>query len=54
MANLLLAAAVSGRDILAASRWSVSPRDDEPAMLLREPGYAPPAGAVAGVVDMQV
>ncbi|WP_217706116.1 hypothetical protein [Verrucosispora sp. NA02020] len=31
VANLLLAAAVSGRDILAAYRWAVSPRDDEPA-----------------------
>ncbi|GAB3866619.1 hypothetical protein GCM10029963_79220 [Micromonospora andamanensis] len=52
VANLLLAAAVSGRDILAAYRWAVSPRDDEPAMLLREHGFDLPADAVSGVVNM--
>ncbi|MBW4700368.1 type IV secretory system conjugative DNA transfer family protein, partial [Micromonospora sp. RL09-050-HVF-A] len=52
VANLLLAAACSGRDILAAYRWAVSPRDDEPAMLLREHGFALPGDAVAGVVNM--
>ncbi|RAO26085.1 hypothetical protein ONO23_05488 [Micromonospora noduli] len=52
VANLLLAAACSGRDILAAYRWAVSPRDDEPAMLLREHGHALPADAVSGVVNM--
>ncbi|MFG1892102.1 type IV secretory system conjugative DNA transfer family protein [Micromonospora sp. NPDC049051] len=52
VANLLLAAAVAGRDILAAYRWAVSPRDDEPAELLREHGYDLPADAVAGVVNM--
>ncbi|MGC5033799.1 type IV secretory system conjugative DNA transfer family protein [Micromonospora sp. DT229] len=52
VANLLLAAAVSGRDILAAYRWAVSPRDDEPALLLRDRGFDLPADAVAGVVNM--
>ena len=52
VANLLLAAACSGRGILAAYRWAVSPRDDEPAMLLREHGFALPADAVSGVVNM--
>jgi type IV secretory pathway TraG/TraD family ATPase VirD4 len=52
VANLLLAASVSGRDILAAYRWAVSPRDDEPALLLRDKGFTLPADAVAGVVNM--
>ncbi|WP_025620530.1 type IV secretory system conjugative DNA transfer family protein [Salinispora cortesiana] len=52
VANLLLASAVAGRDILTAYRWAVSPRDDEPATLLREHGYDLPADAVAGVVNM--
>lgn len=52
VANLLLAAAVAGRDILTAYRWAVSPRDDEPATLLREHGYDLPADAVSGVVNM--
>ncbi|MHA4948708.1 hypothetical protein ACX27O_15415 [Micromonospora sp. SD19] len=50
--NLLLAAACSGRDILTGYRWAVSPRDDEPAMLLREHGFALPADPVSGVVNM--
>lgn len=52
VANLLLAAAVAGRDILAAYRWAVNPRDDEPALLLREHGLGLPADAVAGVINM--
>ncbi|WP_434740672.1 type IV secretory system conjugative DNA transfer family protein [Micromonospora sp. SH-82] len=52
VANLLLAAAVGGRDILAAYRWAVSPRDDEPALLLRDNGLPMPADAVSGVVNM--
>lgn len=52
VANLLLTAACSGRDILAGYRWAVSPRDDEPAMLPREHGFAQPADAVSGVVNM--
>ncbi|WP_331461096.1 type IV secretory system conjugative DNA transfer family protein [Micromonospora tarapacensis] len=52
VANLLLAAAVSGHDILAAYRWAVSPRDDEPALLLRDRGFDLPGDAVSGVVNM--
>ncbi|MEV0732372.1 TraM recognition domain-containing protein [Polymorphospora sp. NPDC050346] len=52
VANLLLAAAVSGRDILAPYRWSVDPRDDEPALLLREHGYDLPAASVTGSLNL--
>jgi len=52
VANLLLAAAVSGRDILAPYRWAVNPRDDEPALLLRERGFGLPGDAITGVVNM--
>src|SRR5205085_1407699 len=36
VANMLLAAAASGGSIIDAYRWSVSPRDEEPATLLAE------------------
>jgi type IV secretory pathway TraG/TraD family ATPase VirD4 len=51
-ANLLLAAAVDGRDILAAYRWAVNPRDDEPALLLRKHGFPLPADSVSAVLNM--
>ena len=52
VANLLLAAAVAGRDILAVYRWAVNPRDDEPALLLRDQGFDLPGDAITGVVNM--
>ncbi|MEV0130802.1 TraM recognition domain-containing protein [Dactylosporangium sp. NPDC050688] len=52
VANLLLAAAVGDRDILTAYRWAVNPRDDEPALLLRDHGFALPAESVSGMLNM--
>ena len=52
VANFLLAAAVGGRSILDVYRWSVNPRDDEPATILRDQGYELPADAILGVVNM--
>jgi type IV secretory pathway TraG/TraD family ATPase VirD4 len=51
-ANLLLAAAVDGREILDCYRWATNPRDDTPARLLREHGYELPALAVEGVINL--
>jgi len=52
VANLLLAAAVSGRTILDPYRWATNHRDDTPARLLREHGYDLPAQAVEGVLNL--
>jgi type IV secretory pathway TraG/TraD family ATPase VirD4 len=52
VANLLLAAAVSGRTIIDAYRWSVSPREEQPALILGERGFPLPAEAVNGVLNM--
>ncbi|MGC9670951.1 type IV secretory system conjugative DNA transfer family protein [Planosporangium sp. 12N6] len=51
-ANLLLAAAVAGRTVIDAYRWSVSPRDEEPAVILAEHGYPLPSESVRGVLNM--
>jgi type IV secretory pathway TraG/TraD family ATPase VirD4 len=52
VANLLLAAAVSGRSIIDAYRWSVSPREEQPALVLKDRGFALPSEAVSGVLNM--
>ena len=52
VANLLLAAAVSGRSILDAYRWSVSPRDDSRPSSCTTPVSPLPSDAVYGVINM--
>jgi type IV secretory pathway TraG/TraD family ATPase VirD4 len=52
VANMLLAAAVGDRSILDVYRWAVNPRDDAPATILRDAGYALPADSITGVVNM--
>lgn len=51
-ANLLLAAAVGHLTVLDAYRWSVNPRDQRPAEILREAGYDLPAESLFGVMHM--
>lgn len=52
VANLLLAAAVSGADILQAYRWAVSARDEQPALELAKRGYPLPAEGVSAVINL--
>lgn len=52
VANFILAAAVSGRDLRQVYRWSTRQRDDEPVGLLRDAGFAEAAEAVQGVIDL--
>lgn len=52
IANLLLAAAVGRRTILDPYRWATNHRDDTPARLLADAGYALPAEAVNGVLNL--
>jgi type IV secretory pathway TraG/TraD family ATPase VirD4 len=52
VANLLLAAAASGADILQAYRWSVSARDEQPALELAKRGYPLPAEGVSAVINL--
>jgi len=51
VANLFLAAALGGRTILDAYRWSTAPRDEEPAELLITHGFPDSAKAVHAVLN---
>ena len=50
LANLLLAAAVSGRDLTQVYRWLTNPNDDTAANLLEEHGYDLIAAGVQGAM----
>ena len=52
VANLLLAAAVSGADILQPYRWAVSARDEQPARELDARGFDLPAEGVRAVINL--
>jgi len=52
IANMLLAAAVSGRNLLDVYRWATDYSNREPADILKEYRYEMPAATVYGVLDM--
>jgi type IV secretory pathway TraG/TraD family ATPase VirD4 len=51
LANLLLAAAVSGQPITQVYLWLTDPGDDRPVDTLKHAGYDLPAAALQGILD---